>query len=231
MTSHIAVIPARGGSKRIPKKNIKNFRGVPILGQVLSKVAKSNLFDRVVVSTDDEAIADVARQFGADVPFLRSSDLSTDNTPTVPVVKDTLQRLYSGELPDFVTAIYPCAPFISMKDVECAFDVLVKSDASYVFPVCQFSPPPQRGLVIDAKNRASSIYPQFAWTRSQDLDPIFFDVGQFYCGHAKSWIEEIELHNHSRVITLPPWRAVDIDTVEDWTLAELLHETIENKSF
>ena len=224
MRNHIAVIPARGGSKRIPRKNIKHFRGLPIIGHVLKKVLNSGLFDRVIVSTDDEAIASVSRQFGAETPFLRSVQLSQDETPTVPVIKDSIQQLYESNPPQFVTAIYPCTPFIDMNDIKDALEILINSETNYVFPACKFSPPPQRGLTIDSDQNTTSINPAFAWTRSQDLEPVYFDAGQFYCGYAKSWLNEEELHNHSKAVLIPPWRAVDIDTPEDWRLAELLYE-------
>ena len=224
MKNHIAIIPARGGSKRIPRKNIKPFRGRPMIGHVLLKLMDSSLFDRVIVSTDDEEIAQISRNFGAETPFLRSAELSQDDTPTVPVIKDAIERLYTTDVPRFVTAIYPCTPFISMKDIEKALDVLANNDSKYVFPVCKFSPPPQRGLTVDNKQQTKSVNPQFAWTRSQDLEPIYFDAGQFYCGYAKSWINGIELHNQSSVLFIPPWRAVDIDNDEDWQFAERLYE-------
>jgi len=223
MRNHIAVIPARGGSKRIPRKNIKHFRGLPVIGHVLNKALNSGLFDRVIVSTDDEAIAEVSREFGAETPFLRSPQLSQDDTPTVPVIKDSIQRLYESDPPQFVTAIYPCTPFIEMDDIKDALEILLHSDTKYVFPVCRFSPPPQRGLAVDSNLNTTSINPQFAWTRSQDLEPVYFDAGQFYCGHAKSWLDEVELHNQSKAVFIPPWRAVDIDTPEDWQLAERLY--------
>lgn len=227
MKNHIAIIPARGGSKRIPRKNIKLFRGVPIIGHTLLKLTASNLFDRVIVSTDDEEIAKVARKFGAETPFIRSAELSNDDTPTVPVIKDTIQKLYLKDAPKFVTAVYPCTPFIEITDIEKSLNILKNSDAKYVFPVCRFSPPPQRGLSIDYEGNTKSINPKFAWTRSQDLEPVYFDAGQFYCGHSKSWTEEIELHNQSRSIFIPAWRSIDIDTNEDWQFAERLYKLSE----
>lgn len=226
MKSHIAVIPARGGSKRIPRKNIKSFSGLPIIGHALNKVLNSAFFDRVIVSTNDEDIAEISRKFGAEVPFLRSSQLSQDDTPTVPVIKDAIQRLYASEPPEFVTAIYPCTPFMEMDDIEQAFETLIHSEAKYVFPVCKFSPPPQRGLTVDGNNNTASTHPQYAWTRSQDLEPVYFDAGQFYCGHTQSWLEEVELHNQSKAIIIPPWRAIDIDTPEDWELAEIMYRNL-----
>lgn len=226
---HIAIIPARGGSKRIPKKNIRDFNGAPIISYAIKNAINSNLFDRVIVSTDDAEIEKIAKTFGAEVPFIRSKELSGDATPTVPVIRDAILRVSeTANQPAFVTAIYPCTPLLNPSDLTLAFSQLQACDASYVFPVCVFPSPPERGLRLNTKMETKSVDASNAWTRTQDIEDMFYDAGQFYCGRTSSWLDQIELHNQSRAIILPAWRAIDIDTDSDWTQAEQAHKLLSN---
>ena len=161
---HIAIIPARGGSKRIPKKNIRNFNGALIISYAIENAIKSNLFDRVIVSTDDTEIEKIAKAYGAEVPFIRNKELSGDATPTVPVIRDAILRVSeNANQPAFVTAIYPCTPLLKPSDLTLAFSQLQACDASYMF-LFACSSPPERGL---RQMETKSVDASYAWTRTR----------------------------------------------------------------
>lgn len=222
----LAVIPARGGSKRIPRKNIRAFAGRPMIGHAIAAAQESGLFDRIVVSTDDEEIAGIARGLGAELPFMRSAALADDHTPTVPVVAHAVQACIDlGWRVDEVCCIYPGVPFLEAGDLREALALLAQG-ATYAFPVAPFPSAVQRALQRTADGSARPLFPEFASTRTQDLPPAFHDAGQFYWGRADAWLAGLNIHLHGRTIVVPHWRVVDIDTPEDWQRAELLYEVL-----
>ena len=191
---------------------------------------KSNVFDQVVVSTDDSEIAKLAMAEGADVPFTRSADLADDLTPTVPVIADAIRQCRRlGWSADQVCCIYPGVPFIETQDILDALAVLDKGGADYVYPVASFPSAIQRALQRDADGRTHPFYPQYASTRTQDLEPGYYDAGQFYWGQAQSWLAGLNIHTHGKTIVLPEWRVVDIDTEADWVRAELMYQAFAGK--
>lgn len=226
----IAVIPARGGSKRIPRKNIKLFHGKPMIAWSIETALASGLFDRVVVSTDDEEIADIAQKFGAEVPFVRPESLSNDIAPTVPVIAHAITACEDLEWrADFVCCIYPCAPFIAVDDLVAGLEVLERTDASYVYPVTEFPHPIQRAMLRSEQGEMSFINPEYEMMRTQDLPKTYHDAGQFYWGKANAWKNLRKMHSEGLGLVVPHWRIVDIDTDDDWERAESLFQVITTK--
>lgn len=222
----LAVIPARGGSKRIPRKNIKPFAGQPMIGHAIGAALASRLFDHVVVTTDDDEIAAAARTLGAEVPFRRPAELADDHTPTVPVVAHGIEACKAlGWAADAVCCIYPGVPFLQQDDLREALAVL-EDGATYAFPVAEFPSPVQRALRRDADGSSRPLFPEHASTRTQDLPPAYHDAGQFYWGRAEAWLAGLNIHLHGRTIVIPQWRAVDIDSPDDWQRAELLYRAL-----
>jgi pseudaminic acid cytidylyltransferase len=222
----LAIIPARGGSKRIPRKNIRPFAGVPMIGHAIGAARASGLFERVVVSTDDDEIAAVARSLGADVPFLRPADLADDHTPTVPVIAHAIAACRAlGWNADVACCIYPGVPCLEAQDLREARAELERG-ATYAFPVTPFPSAVQRALLRAGDGSTRPMFPEFAATRTQDLPPAFHDAGQFYWGRAEAWLAGLNIHLHGRTIVIPSWRVVDIDTPEDWERAERLHQAL-----
>lgn len=225
----IAVIPARGGSKRIPRKNIKDFCGKPMIAWSIEAAKKSNVFDHIVVTTDDAEIAEVARQWGAEVPFIRPPELSDDHTATRPVVNHAINAVTSlyGE-PEYVCCIYATAPFIRAVDIRLGLERLITLKSDFVFTVTSFPYPIQRALGITAHGRVEMINPEHRATRSQDLEDAYHDAGQFYWGRAEAFINNYPTFSeHAVPIILPRHRVQDIDTLEDWRRAELMFKVNE----
>lgn len=223
----LAVIPARGGSKRIPRKNIKPFAGRPMIAYAIDAARGSAVFDRIVVSTDDAEIADVARQHGADVPFLRTPELSDDHAGTVPVIADAIRRC--GELgwhAEQVCCIYPGVPLLHSDDLRGALALLEESAADYAFTVSAFPAAVQRALRRGSDGTMAPFFPEYVETRTQDLEPAFYDAGQFYWGRTAAWLAGQSPHLNGRGFVIPEWRAVDIDTPDDWHRAELAFHTL-----
>lgn len=224
----LAIIPARGGSKRIPRKNIKAFAGKPMIGYAIEAALASGQFDRVVVTTDDAEIADVAKSHGAELPFHRPAELADDHTPTVPVIQHAIQAcngLNWGV--SYACCIYPGVPFIRASDLAAAFELLeAHGGEGYTFPVTSFPSPIQRALKRDETGRVEPFNPRYVSTRTQDLDAAYHDAGQFYWGRADTWLAGLNIHANGRAIVLPEWRVVDIDTPADWDRAEALHSVI-----
>ncbi len=219
----LAVIPARGGSKRIPRKNIRQFSGKPMIVWSIDAARASGMFDRVVVSTDDDEIAGVAKSAGAEVPFMRPAELSDDHTPTVPVIAhaiDTCEKF--GWHIDLVCCIYPGAPFIEVDDLRGALVMLQTTSADYCFPVTEFPSPVQKALKRTENGRMMPFYPQHELTRTQDLEPAYHDAGQFYWGTKRAWLTNPCIHSDGVGYVIPNWRVVDIDTLDDWQRAEKL---------
>lgn len=223
----VAVIPARGGSKRIPRKNIKLFHGQPIISYAIRKALESKVFDRVIVSTDDDEIIRVALSYGAEVPFVRPAELADDYTSTVPVIAHAIKMcLQLGWDIKDVCCIYPGAPFLAVSDLCLTYQMLCEDDASYVFPIANFPSPIQRALRRADNGRVQPFQPEYASTRTQDLEPGYFDAGQFYWGKIWAWLDGLNIHLTGRTIVIPEWRVVDIDTPADWDRAELIYKII-----
>jgi pseudaminic acid cytidylyltransferase len=225
---NIAIIPARGGSKRIPRKNIRIFAGKPMIAHAITAARTSGLFDRIVVSTDDEEIGVIAREWGAETPFIRPSELANDYTPTVPVIAHSIQACQAlGWSFDGVCCIYPGVPFIRNEDLLGTFALFQESSADYCFPVTEFPSAIQRALKRDDKGKMLTFYPQYELTRTQDLESAYYDAGQFYWGRASSWQNNPMVYSNGIGYVIPNWRVVDIDTPEDWFRAELLFKAFQ----
>ena len=222
---NLCVIPARGGSKRIPRKNIKEFCGKPMIAYAISAAKDSGLFDHIVVSTDDPEISSIAKEWGAQVPFFRPPELSDDHTPTVPVIVHALQACEAiGWDAEYVCCIYPCVPFVQVADIQKTFTLLVNSQTDYVFPVAKFPSTIQRALKRNEDGFTLPFYPQYELVRTQDLEPAYFDAGQFYWGISNAWESNPRIHACGLGYELPTWRVVDIDDDDDWKRAEILYD-------
>jgi N-acylneuraminate cytidylyltransferase len=224
----IAVIPARGGSKRIPRKNIKDFYGKPMIAWSIEAAQNSGLFDHIIVSTDDDEIADIAKQFGASVPFMRPIDLSDDYTGTIEVIAHATQwALDQNWVIDAVCCIYATAPFIQADDIQGAYEALKSGTWSYSFTVTDFPAPIFRSFKMNEQGGLEMFYPEHFETRSQDLPEALHDAGQFYWGKPEAWIKGKRIFDeHSKPFLIPRWRVQDIDTPEDWKRAVLLAHTL-----
>ena len=224
----IAVIPARGGSKRIPRKNIKVFCGKPMLAWAIDAARESQCFDRIVVSTDDEEIASVALKCGAEVPFLRPLEISDDYTGTIPVVAHAITTLQSqGASPDRVCCIYATAPFLQGTDLNRGLKELEESGADYAFSVTRYEFPIQRAVRIADSGRVEMYYPEHFNARSQDLEAAYHDAAQFYWGRTNAWLSEKIIFSQAAVpVILPHHRVQDIDTPEDWVQAEWMFKSM-----
>ncbi len=223
-TVNIAIIPARGGSKRIKHKNIREFCGRPMIAWSVEIARDCGLFDQIVVSTDCPSIAGVARDCGASVPFLRPPELSDDLTPTIPVIRHALNHIVeSGTAPEYVCCIYATAPLIESSDLVTALALLQQDrELEFAFPVTQFSFPIYRALQI-SNNRVSMIWPEHELTRSQDLPVAWHDAGQFYFGRPAAFFANDGFFSaRSAPVVLPAHRVQDIDTDDDWIRAEAL---------
>lgn len=221
----LCIVPARGGSKRIPRKNVALFHGRPMLAWSIQAALESDCFDRVIVSTDDEEIAAIATREGAEVPFMRPSELSDDLTPTVPVIAHAIGEAEAlwGETQLEVCCLYATAPFVRSADIAQARQLLRSTGAEFAMPVTSFPFPIQRGVRLRADARVEMFEAEHASTRSQDLDEAYHDVGQFYWGARSSWLDGKSIMSSDTVaLPIPRHRAQDIDTAEDWEFAERL---------
>ncbi|MDH5325760.1 MAG: pseudaminic acid cytidylyltransferase [Gammaproteobacteria bacterium] len=229
---NIALIPARGGSKRIPRKNIKDFHGKPIIAWSIQAAIDCSCFDRIIVSTDDEEIALVAQSYGAEVPFIRPHDLSDDYTGTVDVIKHALTWCDdSGISVDYICCIYATAPSLLPEYLKEAYNKLITSGKSYVFPVTTFAFPIQRALRIESSGCVEAIWPENNMIRSQDLEETYHDAGQFYWGTKSAFLNNVTIYsNESIPIVLPRHMVQDLDTLEDWDRAELMFQSMCFKS-
>lgn len=225
---HIAIIPARGGSKRVPRKNIREFCGRPMIAWPIATALESGLFDHIIVSTDDMEIADVAHDAGAEVPFSRPLGLADDYTGTTDVIAHALSWAANvGWEVDAACCIYPTAAFILADDLRQAHQLL-DQECDYAFAAVRYGHPPQRGFMHSDGGGLRLVQPEYENTRTQDLPPIYHDAGQFYWGKAAAWMERLPLFgSRARFIDLPPWRAQDIDREEDWMMAELVFKAIQ----
>ncbi|WLG92017.1 pseudaminic acid cytidylyltransferase [Pseudomonas cucumis] len=223
--SCVAIIPARGGSKRIPRKNLKPFDGVPMIVRSIRTALESNLFDQVIVSTDDDEIAEVARAHGAQVPFMRPAALADDFTGTAAVIVHSLKQLPPF---DYACCVYATAPLLQARYLRQGHELLVQHpDKSFAFSVAGFGFPVQRALTLDERGALTSLYPEFRETRSQDLPEAFQDAGQFYWGRSEAWLRgDVLFSPASLPVILPRHLVQDIDTLEDWTRAEYLYAAL-----
>ncbi|MCL4134125.1 UNVERIFIED_CONTAM: hypothetical protein GTU68_026354 [Idotea baltica] len=226
--SRVAIIPARGGSKRIPRKNIKHFLGKPIIAYSIEAALKSSLFDEVMVSTDDEEIKGIALKYGAKVPFFRSEINSNDFATTADVITEVISEYEKRNIFfDYCICIYPTAPFVSAKVLERALNQLIKGDFDCVFPVLEYSYPIQRALRINNQNQIEMIDASKLNVRSQDLQPTYHDVGQFYAINVNRFKKTKKLWtNNTSPIIINELEAQDIDNLTDWNLAELKYKLI-----
>ena len=227
---NIAIIPARGGSKRIPRKNIKLFRDKPMIAWAIETAKKSNMFERIIVSSDDAEIIKISNQWGAETPFLRPKSLADDFTPTVPVIAHAIkecQRL--GLKVDYACCIYPGVPFLEAEDLIRSYGRLIEGKVDFVYPVAEYSHPTQRAMRQLSSGQMQFVDPSSEMTRTQDLETTFHDAGQFYWGKASAWLANKKMHSDGVGMVIQNWRVVDIDTPEDWERAELLRKVIENE--
>lgn len=227
----IAVIPARGESKRIPRKNVKSFYGKPMLAWSIETAITSGCFDKVIVSSEDVSILETAESNGAETPFRRPDNLAGDMVPTAPVIAHAIAACSAlGWNVELACCIYPCAPFTIPSDLQSALSLLIAEKTNFVYPVCEYPHPIQRAMRRDATGRMVFFQPQHELTRTQDLEVAFHDAGQFYWGNAKAWLAKQKMHTDGVGMVVPSWRYVDIDNADDWKRAELLFPLIRAQS-
>lgn len=224
----IAIIPARGGSKRIPRKNIKDFFGKPLIAYSIETALSSKLFDRIIVSTDDEEIASISKNYGAEI-LERPKELADDFTPTIPVIAHAIESLEIKEL-EAVCCIYATAPFLQARYIKEAYEKLLTCRSDYCFSSTSFVFPIQRAIKL--KDGSIEMFcPEHFNTRSQDLEEAYHDAGQFYWGVPSAWCEAKRIFGKdSSVVVLPRYLVQDIDTLEDWKRAELMYKVLQDES-
>ncbi|MBX9889411.1 MAG: pseudaminic acid cytidylyltransferase [Flavobacteriaceae bacterium] len=227
----IAIIPARGGSKRIPNKNIKDFFGKPIITYAIEAALESGLYDEVMVSTDSEEIANVALRYGAKVPFIRSSDNSNDFATTVDVLCEVLDWYKNNNIDfEFASCIYACTPFVNPKILRDSFDMLFTKNCDCVFPVLAYSHPIQRALKLTDVGEIVAFYDSNSNARTQDLDNAYHDAGMFYTFDVEKLMVNRSLRTQNTfAIEIDELHAHDIDTEIDWVLAELKYKLLSNE--
>ncbi len=227
----VAIIPARGGSKRIPRKNVKDFCGKPMIAWSIEAAKACGCFDKIIVSTDDNDIAHTAKLWGAEVPFIRPDELADDYTGTIPVIRHAIQWLRDHEIKiDYACCIYATAPFVLPQDLIKGWQLIKDKSSSldYALTVTSYAFPIQRAIRITKSGRVSMFNPEHFMSRSQDLEEAWHDAGQFYWGTADAWLQEKQFFTENTVpVKLPRHRVQDIDTPEDWTRAEWLFKAIQ----
>lgn len=227
--SNLCIIPARGGSKRIPRKNIRDFLGKPIIAYSIEAAIASGLFDEVMVSTDDMEIAEVAKQYGASVPFFRSAENSNDFASTMDVIHEVVSQYNSKNIKfKFACCIYATAPFVNLADLQRGYHKLLLEQRTSIFPIVKFSYPIWRGVKISENGEVEMVWPNFINTRSQDLEDVYHDAGQWY------WIDLNKLSLNSKIfsdnsasVELDPICVQDLDNESDWQMAELKYELLQ----
>jgi pseudaminic acid cytidylyltransferase len=225
----LAVIPARGGSKRIPRKNIKAFGGSPMIAWPIRAAIQCQCFDRIIVSTDDAEIAEVAKAYGAEAPFMRPLELSDDHTGTIPVIAHAVEwQNLNGTAATEVCCIYATAPFVEPADLQRGLHILQTTEADYAFSATSYAFPIQRAIRLDKQMHVSMFNPEHFNTRSQDLEEAFHDAGQFYWGKADAWLDgRVIFSPRSAAVLLPRHQVQDIDTLQDWERAEWMHKAMQ----
>jgi pseudaminic acid cytidylyltransferase len=228
---NIAIIPARGGSKRIPRKNIKLFSGKPLIAYSIEAAIESELFERIIVSTDDQEIANIAKQYGAEVPFLRPAELADDFTGTGVVVEHALQSIEacSNQKYDYLCTIYATAPLLQKEYLTEGYNKLKNSDAQQSFSVASMPFPIQRCFKVNNDGRCEMLQPEHFFTRSQDLEEAYQDAGQFYWKKLNHAGTDITFGRDSIPVILPRYMVQDIDTLEDWQQAELMYQLLQQR--
>ena len=226
---NICVIPARGGSKRIPRKNIKKFNGKPIIAYSIEAALASSCIDQVIVSTDDQKISEVAKEYGAQVPFIRPEKLSTDYIATNPVISHAVEWMEDhGNHIDAVCCLYATAPFVQTDTISDAYENFINLKADFCFTVTSFPFPIQRALKIDKSNKVGMFYPEHLNTRSQDLQEAYHDAGQFYWGTKLAFNSDASILSEIVIpYILPRYLVQDIDTLEDWKRAEIMYKAMQ----
>ena len=228
MVRAVAIIPARGGSKRIPRKNIKDFHGKPLIAYSIEVALASKLFEKIIVTTDDEEIASIAKEYGAEVPFLRPKELSDDFIGTEDVINHTLKYLENhGEMYDYVCTIYATAPLLQEKFLIEGFEKLKNSTAVNAFSSTSMPFPIQRTFKVKDNGRCEMFTPEYYNTRSQDLEEAYQDAGQFYWRRLNNDSKEMMFGKDSIPIILPRYLVQDIDTLEDWKRAEVMYRVLQ----
>lgn len=226
----ICIITARGGSKRIPGKNKKLFLGRPIICYSIEAALSSGVFEEVMVSTDDQEIAEISRKAGANVPFLRSEATSNDYATTDDVLMEVLAEYEkAGKTFEYMACIYPTAPFVTGEKLKNALQLLIENHACGVMPVVSFSFPPQRGMIVK-DGRLEYCYPENAMKRSQDLETMYHDCGQFYCYQVEKYLAcKGDLPDGYVPVIMPETEVQDIDNLSDWELAEIKYKMMLQK--
>lgn len=220
----VAIIPARGGSKRIPRKNIKPFCGKPMMAYSIEAAQQSGVFDRIIVSSDDKEILQLARELGAETPFVRPAELSDDYIDTAPIIAHAIKELSKETAISSVCCIYATAPFVQAESIRKGYELLVKHQAQYAFSITTFPFPIFRAIHLNDEGGVEMFWPEHLLTRSQDLPEAYHDAGQFYWGTPEAWLEGKAIFApHSVPVILPRHLVQDIDTPEDWDRAELMY--------
>ena len=224
----VAVIPARGGSKRIPRKNIRNFCGKPMMAWTIEAALRSDCFERVIVSTDDAEIAEIALEYGAEVPFTRPAELADDYAGTTEVIGHATQWMLGQHWSvEAVCCLYAAAPFVQVDDIRRGLDILKSGTWAYVFTATEYAAPIFRSFRLHPEGGIEMFFPQHLTTRSQDLPVAVHDAGQFYWGAPDAWLEQKRIFDrHSYALVIPRWRVQDIDTDDDWRRAEILWDVL-----
>lgn len=225
---NIAVIPARGGSKRIPRKNIRPFCGKPMIAYSIEAAKASGLFAHILVSTDDPEIAEIARNLGAETPFVRPPELANDHAATAPVIAHAVRWAQQQGWPlEAACCLYATAPFVRAEDIKQAHSLLNSGDWSYVFTATDFAAPIFRSFKQTPSGGVEMFFPEHFSKRSQDLPAALHDAGQFYWGRTDAWLRDLPMFaSHSRPLLLPRWRIQDIDTDDDWRRAEQIGQLL-----
>ena len=227
----LAIITARGGSNRIPKKNIKDFCGKPIIAYSIEAAINSKIFDEVMVSTDSEEIATVAQKYGASIPFMRSAKNADDYATTYDVLLEVVNNYQElGKVFDSICCIYPTAPFVTAKKLKESFNKFIDSNADSLIPIVKFSFPPQRGFVINKNNYLEYKWPENKNKRSQDLEPLYHDAGQFYFHKASLFSDNNTLNTTIVPFELEETEVQDIDNITDWQLAEIKYKFLHGEN-
>lgn len=227
----LCVIPARGGSKRIPRKNIRPFAGRPMLAHSIKAARDCGLFDHIVVSTDDEEIAEVAVTNGAEIPFMRPKALADDYTGTNAVARHAIEWFErAGKPVAHVCCVYATAPFLRAADLRAGYEKLVASGKAFVFAATRYAFPIQRAIRLNERGEVDAMFPEHIFSRSQDLVPAFHDAGQFYWGTARAYLDEVTTFSpDALIVELPHYRVQDIDTEDDWESAELMFRLLQDR--
>tara|TARA_B100000900_G_C20543846_1_gene701680 strand:+ start:56 stop:757 length:702 start_codon:yes stop_codon:yes gene_type:complete len=220
---NVAIIPARGGSKRIKNKNIKIFNKKPIIARTIDLANETGIFSKVLVTSDKSEILQVAKKYGADAPFIRPKKLSDDHTPIYPVISHAIDYLIKKKHTiDFICCIFPCTPLLSPEYLIDGYELLKKNLNKYVYAISQYSHPIQRAMIKTKSKKLKYLFPKNELVRTQDFQNTYFDCGQFYWGSLNMWMTKSKIHSNALGIEIPNWKAVDIDSNEDWEKAELL---------